>query len=93
MNNNQHFTEADWKLFRKKIAVWQEAYMEKLVREYMDLLSEDGSAGVVVDMRRSMMIQNILQLLGEGATTLDDLDGFSEELREAVGFIWNHGGI
>ena len=33
MNNNQHFTEADWKLFRKKIAVWQEAYMEKLVRE------------------------------------------------------------
>ena len=49
--------------------------------------------GVVVDMRRSMMIQNILQLLGEGATTLDDLDGFSEELREAVGFIWNHGGI
>ena len=85
--------------------------MEKLVREYMDLLSEDGSAsdkfwalekrikddkrktGVVVDMRRSMMMQNILQLLGEGAITLDDLDGFSEDLREAVGFIWNHGGI
>ena len=85
--------------------------MEKLVREYMDLLSEDGSAsdkfwalekrikddkrktGVVVDMRRSMMMQNILQLLGEGAITLDDLDGFSEDLREAVGFIWNHGEI
>ncbi len=43
MNINQHFTEADWKLFRKKIAGWQEAYMEKLVREYMDLLSEDGN--------------------------------------------------
>ena len=40
MNINQHFTEADWKLFRKKIAGWQEAYMEKLVREYMDLLSD-----------------------------------------------------
>ena len=111
MNINQDFTEADWRLFRKKIAIWQEAYMEKLVREYMDLLSEDGSAsdkfwalekrikddkrktGVVVDMRRSMMMQNILQLLGEGAITLDDLDGFSEDLREAVGFIWNHGGI
>ena len=111
MNINQHFTEADGRLFRKKIAIWQEAYMEKLVREYMDLLSEDGSAsdkfwalekrikddkrknGVVVDMRRSMMMQNILQLLGEGAITLDDLDGFSEDLREAVGFIWNHGGI
>ena len=111
MNNNQHFTEADWRLFRKKIAGWQEAYMEKLIREYIDLLSEDGSAsdkfwalekrikkdkqktGVVVDMRRSMMIQNILQLLGEGAITLDDLDGFSHKLREAVGFIWNHGEI
>ena len=111
MNNNQHFSEADWKKKKKKIAIWQEAYMEKLVREYMDLLSEDGSAsdkfwalekrikddkrktGVVVDMRRSMMMQNILQLLGEGAITLDDLDGFSEDLREAVGFIRNHGGI
>ena len=78
MNNNQHFTEADWKLFRKKIAVWQKSYMKKLVREYMDLLSEDGNAsdkfralekrikydkrktGVVVDMCRSMMMQNIL---------------------------------
>ena len=111
MNINQHFTESDWKLFRKKIALWQESYMEKLVREYVDLLSEDGSAsdkfwalekrikkdkqktGVIVDMRRSMMIQNILQLLGEGATTLDDLDGFSHKLCEAVGFIRNHGGI
>ena len=29
------FSEKDWKLFRKKISGWQEAYMEKLNREYI----------------------------------------------------------
>ena len=28
----------DWKLFRTCIGDWQEAYMERLVKEYMDLL-------------------------------------------------------
>lgn len=37
----KNFTEADWKLFRKKIPVWQETYMEKLNREYIRLLSDD----------------------------------------------------
>ncbi|GMA09105.1 hypothetical protein GCM10025886_22560 [Tetragenococcus halophilus subsp. flandriensis] len=35
------FTEKDWKLFRKKVVGWQEAYMDKLNRSYIDLLSED----------------------------------------------------
>ncbi len=26
--------EKDWKLFRKKLGSWQEAYMDKLVEEY-----------------------------------------------------------
>ncbi|GBD74044.1 putative uncharacterized protein [Tetragenococcus halophilus subsp. halophilus] len=38
---NNNFTEKDWKLFRKKIGSWQEAYMDKLNRSYIDLLSED----------------------------------------------------
>lgn len=33
------FTEADWKLFKKKIPEWQENYMEKLIREYIQLLN------------------------------------------------------
>jgi len=41
---NNGFTEKDWKLFRKKIAGWQEAYMDKLNRSYIDLLSEDKEA-------------------------------------------------
>ena len=31
-------SKSDWKLFRALIGDWQEAYMERLVKEYMDLL-------------------------------------------------------
>ena len=31
-------SKSDWKLFRARIAEWQENYMERLVKEYMDLL-------------------------------------------------------
>lgn len=30
--------EKDWKIFRKKIIVWQENYMRKLNNEYIELL-------------------------------------------------------
>lgn len=38
------FSEKDWKLFRSKIADWQETYMEKLNGEYIELLSGEGDA-------------------------------------------------
>ena len=38
------FSEKDWKLFRSKISGWQEAYMEKLNQEYIELLSGGGNA-------------------------------------------------
>ena len=38
------FSERDWKLFRSKIAGWQEAYMDKLNNEYMAILSGEGNA-------------------------------------------------
>ena len=31
-------SKSDWKLFRASIAEWQENYMERLVKEYIDLL-------------------------------------------------------
>lgn len=37
--DNMGFTEADWKLFRSKTAVWQENYIDKLNKEYIDILS------------------------------------------------------
>ena len=36
------FTKKDWALFREKIADWQEAYMDKLNKEYIELLSGEG---------------------------------------------------
>ena len=34
----------DWKLFRTRIGDWQEAYMGRLTKEYIDLLSGDENA-------------------------------------------------
>lgn len=36
--------ESDWKLFRKKLPGWQEAYMDKLNQEYIQLLTGPGDA-------------------------------------------------
>ena len=36
--------EKDWKLFRKKLPVWQEVYMERLIEEYAELLAGDEAA-------------------------------------------------
>ncbi len=99
------FTEKDWKLFRSKIAGWQENYMAGLLREYMEILNEDTNpsdrfwklndrlkedrkkTGVVVDMRRSQMENDLLKLIYEGAISLEELEGFSEGLRERIRFM------
>lgn len=39
----REFTEKDWKLFRNKRADWQEAYMDRLNKEYIELLSKDAN--------------------------------------------------
>lgn len=36
--------ESDWKLMRSRLPKWQEAYMERLTREYIALLSAPGLA-------------------------------------------------
>ncbi|MDO4796975.1 MAG: hypothetical protein Q4A01_03035 [Coriobacteriales bacterium] len=38
------YTEGDWKLFRKRLAKWQEAHMEKLIAKYVELLQGEGLA-------------------------------------------------
>ena len=35
-------SKRDWKLFREKLPGWQEAYMDRLCREYVELLSSDA---------------------------------------------------
>ncbi len=36
--------KSDWKLYREKLPVWQERFMEKLVQEYLELLQSDRHA-------------------------------------------------
>ena len=101
----REFSEKDWKLFRKKLPQWQEAYMERLCKEYVSLLTSNEKAserfwqlekrikkdrrktGVVADMRRSVMIDNMVDLIIEGAITLEDLNDFSNDVKEAVRMI------
>ena len=40
--------------------------------------------GVQIEMSRSWMVNDIIALLKEGAISENDLDGFSEELKETV---------
>ena len=95
--------EKDWKLFRKKLPVWQEVYMERLIKEYAELLNGDDAAsekfwmlekrmkndkrctGVLArDIRRSNMLQLIINLIYEEAISEDDLKDFSEDLQDTV---------
>ena len=98
------FSEKDWKLFRSKIAGWQEAYMDKLNNEYIEILSGEGNpsdkfwklekrikedkrdCGVQCEMSRSNQFHIIMSLLNEGAITLEDLDDFSDDLKETIKF-------
>ena len=101
----EYFTEQDWKLFRRKLPGWQEAFMDKLNHEYIALLEDESKeasdkfwalwerikkdkrlTGVVVEMRRSEMVNNIMNLIYEGAITEDDLADFSDTLRETIHF-------
>jgi hypothetical protein len=99
---NPGVTEKDWILFRKKIAGWQEAYMDRLNKEYVELLRSDATpsekfwtldkrikqdkkkTGVMIGMSRSKLVYNILSLLEEGAIKPEDLEGFSDDLREKI---------
>ena len=80
--------------------------MEKLNKEYIELLSGEGNAsdkfwalekriredkndcGVQCEMSRSNLFYNVLSLLDEGAITLEDLDDFSDDLKDTVKYFF-----
>lgn len=45
------------------------------------------SPGVLIDMRRSTAIDNIVSLVSDGIISIDDLAPFSDELKESVEFM------
>ena len=81
--------EKDWKLFRKLLPGWQEAYMERLAKEYIELLSSDRQASdkfweldqrIKQDKRRT-------GVLARGVSRSNMLKEFSESLRENI-HVW-----
>ncbi|HHX59137.1 MAG TPA: multidrug transporter [Epulopiscium sp.] len=89
-------------LFKDKIAYWQESYMDRLNKEYIELLSEDANpsekfwmldkrikedrknTGVRLEMSRSNLINNIISLISDGVISFENLEEFSDELKETV---------
>ena len=88
-------SKSDLKKFRNNIGKWQELYMEKLCKEYVDLLQSDNlpsekfweleeRPGVMVSIGRDELIYDIVGLIKDEAITFEDLDEFSDELRDRV---------
>ena len=43
MKSNNLESEKDWKLFRKRIPVWQERHMQSLLDEYAAIIASNGN--------------------------------------------------
>ncbi len=50
--------------------------------------SDKKSVGVMVEMRRSKFISNIVALINDEVISIDDLEEFSDELKETINFIF-----
>ena len=100
---NLDISKSDWKLFRVKLADWQEKYMERLVKEYATALTDETRLasdkfwklekrikkdrqhpGVIMEMRKSDAIWDIMRLIRLKVITYEDLSDFSDELQQEV---------
>lgn len=95
-------SKKDWTLFRERLPEWQERYMEKLIREYVEILNggeissekfwklekrirnDKKKPGVLIKVQKSEMFIDILTLLSDGAITVDDLAGFSDDFTNSI---------
>ena len=98
-------SKKDWKLYRERLPEWQEHFMERLAKEYIELLSSPGNAsdhfweleerirkdkknpGVQLRVTKSDALWDIAAFVGRGIITMDELDGFSTDLIDAVKLI------
>ena len=72
--------EADWKLFRQKLPGWQEAHMEKLVKEYAAVISGSGKAS-------DKFWELEERINADKKHVLQDLEDFSEDLKGRFAFV------
>lgn len=56
--------------------------MEKRIKR------DKKNPGVLIEVSKGDMPFDLIRLMQEGVITLDDLDDFSEELKETVKFMW-----
>lgn len=68
-------------LQNKKSASTKFWELEKRIKQ------DKKSPGVIIDMRRSTAINNIVSLVLDEVISLDDLEEFSDSLKEAVKYI------
>ena len=98
-------SKRDWKLYKERIARWQETYIEKLIASYVEYLSGDDPAsdkfwelekkikrdrknpGVLIELSKQNMPFDLIRLIHEGVITVNDLDDFSDELKETVNYL------
>ena len=57
--------------------------MEKKIK------NDKRTPGVRIELKKSSMVWDIVQLIRDGVITLNELDGFSEELVTTVEFLAN----
>ena len=75
-------SKKDWKLFREKLSGWQEKYMEGLVEK--QIKEDKRHPGVIMEMRKSDAIWDIVHLIRLNVISYDDLSDFSDELQQEV---------
>jgi hypothetical protein len=98
-------SKRDWKLFQERLPEWQEHYMERLTKEYIELLSSPGNAsdhfwelekrinkdkknpGVLLEVSKSEALWDIAAFVRRKIITMDELEGFSVDLIDAVKLI------
>ena len=98
-------SKADWKLYRERVSDWQEHYMEKIIKEYVELITSTGNAsdhfgyldkrikqdkkhpGVLIELRKSTALWDIAYFVRDKVITMNELEGFSEDLIDAVKLI------
>ena len=54
-------SKSDWKLFQEKLPVWQENYMERLIKEYISLLS----VNIPARFHRAGIFRGVVDLIEE----------------------------
>ena len=94
MKKIEKFFGKNTRLVKNYIANLSKEYIEILLRDGSfaknfwnfpnKIYKDKRKIGVVIDMRRSRMINNILELLDDKVIDFNDLEEFRDELKETI---------